>query len=348
MHPFNYKPEKSHEVYEETSKYLEEHSDITQKIQNLAWAYHSIFDLIPYTMENIWSGHIFPYTESWDELQISFTLCQFGLYKQAMVSLRSALELGLLSVYYNINDEGHRTVKNWLKSDDSKESDTPRMIDIWKILIAHPNIEEFQKKVNLKQYLLDLGYLHNFVHTKGLKFSTRLGMHKSNFQTFEVEWLRKWLKTYENITVAVIALHLLKYPVGIIKYDYSKKFGIEAPFFSHIQSHQIDLIENILPSEFLQVIKEIASFDIETRDFFDWIESLPDMTEDEIEVQVMEWDKYKIENQGFDHWKEQQRMIYNAKNLDELPENVKGKANELEKWAIENDYIKPAHKRKQH
>lgn len=71
--------------------------------KQLGWIYHTVGMIVPQNFENFWSGHYFPFIDSWEELQVSFNQICFGLYKQAFVSLRSGLELGLLSVYFNIN-----------------------------------------------------------------------------------------------------------------------------------------------------------------------------------------------------------------------------------------------------
>ena len=215
--PFIYEPNKSIEVLNETQEFLENHPDINEKIQELSWIYHSLHNVIPTTSESFWSGHNFPYSESWEEIQISFNLVCFGLYKQAMVSLRGALELGLLSVYYNINDDGHIVVKKWLSSAETKEANTPYFKDVWKILAKNENIEKFQQKLDIKQRLLNLGYLHNYVHTKGHIYSNKLGKFKSNFQTFEKDFILKWLSALEEIIILVMTLHLLKYPAGLIR-----------------------------------------------------------------------------------------------------------------------------------
>ncbi|MBT3257380.1 MAG: hypothetical protein HN366_13130 [Deltaproteobacteria bacterium] len=106
-------------MLEYSNVFFKNNPKIKDKYEALSWAYHSVGKMIPHTTENFWSDHFFPYTESWDELQISFNLVLFGLYKQAFVSLRSGLELSMLSVYYNINDDGHKTVQDWLKSKDN-------------------------------------------------------------------------------------------------------------------------------------------------------------------------------------------------------------------------------------
>lgn len=339
MFPFIYTADKSIQVKNETADYLEKNPEIKSRIQNLYIVYHSLHDLIPVTFESFWSGHNFPYSESWDDLQISFTLCQFGLYKQAMGSLRSALELGLLSVYYNINDQGHETVKKWLRSSPNKEADTPRMGLIWKILIAHPNIAKFQSKVDIQQQLLDLGFLHNYVHTKGHKFSNGMGMMKSNFQTFEEESFMKWQTCLESIIEVVCILHLLKYPAGMIRYDYSRKFGIDIPSFSHLQESNLDRIENLFPKDKMELLSQISSEDTGTTNFINWIESHEDKTEQDVEDQIVEMDKRDIERQGFKFYKTQQLVLYRAKNFKSLPDNVKLRVKNLEKWAKENGCI---------
>ncbi|HET7230171.1 MAG TPA: hypothetical protein VFJ16_09225, partial [Longimicrobium sp.] len=162
---FTYTPDRSIEVLARTREYLADTR--FADLDSLTWAYHSVGDLIPHTNESFWSGHYFPWKESWEELQISYTLCTFGLYKQAMISLRSAFETGLLSVYWNLDDDGHEVIQEWLRSREN----TPRFDKIWRKLQNHPNFESFQQKYDIRKRLLDLGYLHDYVHAKGVKFS---------------------------------------------------------------------------------------------------------------------------------------------------------------------------------
>lgn len=339
--PLTFDPDKSIEVYNKTKEFLDQNPDVNNRIHDLSWIYHSLFNVIPTTTVNFWSGHHFPYSESRDELQVSFNLLCFGLYKQAMASLRSGLELGLLSVYYNINDDGHLTVKKWLSSADTKEADTPRIQDVWKILIRNANIKKFQDEFNIKDRLLKLGYLHNYVHTKGFHYSNRIGKFKSNFQTFEEEYIRKWLEAFEEIIIMIVTLHLLKYPAGLIRYDYSIKFGIDAPLFSHLREHEIDRLIKYLPEGYIQLLEEISSNDPETKSFLEWVDSHPDMNEEDVENQIIEMDKMDIERQGIEDYKRQQLVIYRSETFEQLPEKVRTRVQKLEGWAIENGYIEP-------
>jgi len=189
--PYIYEPDKSIEVYKESEKYFETNPEIKKRIEELGWIYHTVGMIVPQNFENLWSGHYFPFIDSWEELQVSFTQICFGLYKQAFVSLRSGLELGMLSVYFNINDDGHNAVKEWLQAKDKKEADTPFAKTIWKILLQNDNIKKFNEKHDIETVHKNLGYLHNYVHTKGAKHSNRMGLLKSNSQTFEAELISK-------------------------------------------------------------------------------------------------------------------------------------------------------------
>jgi len=345
MLPFTYEPKKSIDVQHETQNFLENNHEIKEKISELSWIYHSLHNVIPTTTESFWSGHNFPYSESWEEIQISYSLVCFGLYKQAMVSLRSALELGLLSVYYNINDDGHIVVKKWLSSAETKEANTPFFKDIWKILAKNEEIKQFQQKLDIKQRLLNLGYLHNYVHTKGHIYSNKLGKFKSNFQTFEKEIFLKWLDTLEEIIIVVMTLHLLKYPMGLIRYDYGVKFGIDIPSFSHLQEPDIQRLKKYLPKHYFELLENISKNHIETKEFLDWVESHPDMSEEDVENQIVELDKMDIERQGIIDYKKQQLTLYGADTFLKLPEKIKDRINKLEKWAIENEFIEPKWKK---
>lgn len=338
--PLIYEPEKSIMVLKKTEDFFKKNQDIKRKIEELGWVYHSIGNIVPQTTENFWSGHYFPYVESWDELQISFNLVIFGFYKQAFMSLRSGLELGLLSVYYNINDDGHLEVQSWLKSKDSWEANTPRTKKIWQILNSNTNIATFNKELNIRERFNKLSFLHNYVHTKGYEYSNRLGIFKSNFQTFEEKIFLKWLTTYQEIIIIIVTLHLLKYPIGVIEFDWSKKIGIDNPF-AVLEIFEIERISNLLPNDYMTAIKKIADKDEFTQDLYRHIENIPDMTQEEKELQSIDFDKSMIENgQGFLEW-EKQQIEWMKKYYNEDENEILKRIEILRKWAIENNMMKP-------
>jgi hypothetical protein len=340
--PYIYEPDKSIEVLKKTEDFFKNNPDFKTKIEELGRVHHSIGNLIPQTTENFWSGHFFPYTESWDELQISFNLVLFGLYKQAFMSLRSGLELGLLSVYYNINDDGHRVVQDCLKSRDSWEANTPRTKKVWEILNSNENIKYFNNKLKLREHFDELSFLHNYVHTKGYKYSNHLGIMKSNFQTFEEKIFLKWLKTYQEIVIIITTLHLLKYPIGILKFDWSRKVGIDNPF-PVLREFEVEEVERLLPKKYVVEINKIGEKDEFTQGLFTHITGLPDMTEVDVEEQIVSYDKMSIEHHpdGFIGWEKQEKDKMEKLTYDEASKKkVLDKIEVLRKWATENNFMK--------
>lgn len=342
FNPYIYEPDKSLEVYKVTEKYFEGNIEIKKRIEELGWIYHTVGMIIPQNSENYWSGHYFPFIESWEELQVSFTQICFGLYKQAFVSLRSGLELGMLSVYFNINDDGHNAVKEWLYSKDN----TPKTDKIWKILRQNDNIKKFDEKHNLEQVHKDLGYLHNYVHTKGSLHSNQMGLIKNNSQTFESDLLLKWLKSYADIISIVSTLHLLKYPISVVRFDYRKKFGIDIPSFGGLEEYNIDSIATILPDKYIEDIELIAKEDPTTQETIQEISAFPDMTDTQVEEQILNLEKMLIENgDGFTVWLENQVHMLKIFGQDEFDENMKNRIDSLRNWATENGFLESKAKR---
>ncbi len=338
--PYIYEPDKSLEVYKKTEEYFIENPSIKTEIEELGWIYQTIGMIIPQNWDNLWSGHFFPHIESWEELQISFNLICFGLYKQAFVSIRSGLELGILSVYYNINDDGHNTVKAWLNSKRTNDANTPRTEKIWQILLSNENIKKFNAKHNLRASFDALSYLHNFVHTKGIKYSNRMPPRNTNSQTFEPELIAKWLKSYKDIITIIATLHLLKYPVSVMRFDYSKKFGIDIPSFGGLEEWHIDQIAKILPKDYLSDIEEIANNDPQTQDILADINSLPDMTDEQIETQIINLAKMTIEHgSGFNKWLDDQKRLYSVNEETEFSDTMKTRIKVLREWASANDLL---------
>ncbi|MFH0778151.1 MAG: hypothetical protein V2A71_05910 [Candidatus Eisenbacteria bacterium] len=337
LFPFIYHPDRSLAVYGESRKFLHR-SGREPDISQLGWTYLDVGDLIPQTMKSFWSGHFFPWLESWEEIQVSCNLCLFGLYKQAMVSLRGGLELGLLSVYWNLNDDGHETVQQWLRSNE----DTPRLHEIWSRLVKHDNFKAFGQHYDLQSHLLSFNFLHDYAHTKGFKFSNRLGMLKSNWQTFEERGFNTWFRSFKEVIKVLVVCHLVKYPLGTVRFDYDAKFGIDTPAFGGLKEHQVDRLERLLgPSVFAQIAALVRD-DPRAQKVLRWVEALPDMSEDKVEQQIIDMDKRHIEMWGLPKWLEAKHKMIEHRDKTEKWER---RVTALTAWAKEQGYDRPGWER---
>ncbi|HAQ51092.1 MAG TPA: hypothetical protein DCR13_06055, partial [Gammaproteobacteria bacterium] len=281
----------------------------------------------------------FPFYQSSDELQISLSLAMLGFYKQAFMSLRSALELGRLSVYYNINDNGYKVVQDWLRSKDNWEANTPKATKIWEMLQQNDNIKNFDQKFNIKQQFDDLSFLNNYVHSKGYRYSNLLGIRsKPNHQTFEEAAFIQWLETYEKIVIHGITLHMLKYPLASVEFDWDSKVGINHPF-GILREFEIKTIKKFLPPGYLDEIQTIASNDKAVQSFCEELRNSPDITEEEVENQLIENAKLTIEvGSSFIDWEESQLKLM-KRYSDEGKEKALNRINIIKKWAIDNNMM---------
>ena len=194
-----FSPERSAEVVEKTKIFLEV-SGQGKSLEHITQAFSATWKLLPIPNDAILSGHTFPWIESHNDLQISYSLASMGFYKQSHSSLRSALELGLLAVYWNLEDNGPKGIKSWLKS----KEDTPFSGEVFKRLNSHKNFRLFQESYDLDTEFSSLKDLHDFVHTKGAQFSNAIpfpenGKVRIASQRFSESSFKNWVNNFERV-----------------------------------------------------------------------------------------------------------------------------------------------------
>ena len=288
------------EILEMTNAYLNENEKIVDRINEMLWVHRAGFDLLPLTLENVGSGHVFPIGESEYELECSMHLCKLGFYKHAIIALRNVLELGLLSVYWDIDGKSHINIPEWLSSNEQ----TPFRKEIIKVLKKNERIVVFDKAHNIFMEITDLYHeLSDFSHTKGVRFSSQ-ELSRANVNTFNQESIRKWLEFMEKVVKVVITLHILQYPIGLQKVDLFSKFGFNPPMLGFLESHQVDGIRQFLDEEVAKTLQKICDADLRSQSISQEINNMPDLTEEVIRAQEEEEEKLLIQSykSGYRGW----------------------------------------------
>jgi hypothetical protein len=329
---FSYVPEKSFEVFRETEKFINMNGYL-EEIRSVGMRYASLIDLVPQDEITLFSGNLLPLYESWHEIQISFNLCAFGFYKQAMSSLRSALELGVLSIYWNLNDDGHEIIREWSRSREY----TPRVDKIWNTIRKHERFSKFDDMFGLKVKYDSFAHLHDYVHSKGVNFSNAFGVSRSNSQLFQGERFAVWYENFLGIAKYLTEIHLIKYPMGIIEYNWSKKFGLHNPSIGILDPHEREEIIRFLDANFVEEIQALIKTDSEIQDTITNIERLPDISEEEVEEQIIEMNKILIRSMGFENWKRSKEVFY-PNYSDDKKKRIDDRVELLSAWSKENGY----------
>jgi len=298
---------KSIEILKETEQYLESSGKLDDT-RRLMTAYFPVQRLIPIPLEAMLSGTLFPWMESHNDFQISSVLASFGLYKPACASLRSALELALLSVYWNIEDDGHVVIQDWARSRDA----TPFASKVWKRISRHPNFAAVEGSLGLNERFESLRGLHDYVHTRGIKYSNSLPLGHGlrsmvGTQGFSEEAYESWLELFAEVLRFSAVCHLVRYPLGTVRLDWGSKFGLDIPDCGVLESHEVDQIEKLVTPPIFKVIAPLAETDPHARGILDWVKDKPDITKEEFDQQLVEQALLFVRGMGFSKWARQQR-----------------------------------------
>ncbi|MGI0007127.1 MAG: hypothetical protein ACREAR_03930 [Nitrosotalea sp.] len=282
--------EKILEVLEQSNQYLESNDKLSHKIEEILWFFRALEDLIPQTVENVFSGHMFSLIEANSELENSIALCKFGFYKHAFMALRSVVEMGVLSVYWDVDGKSNLDIQKWLLSFEN----TPSRKIVFTKLKDNQNFREYDDK----HKLFDEGdsifkQLSNFVHTKGHRHST-MDLGNANFNRFNESSLLKWSELMTRVTHFVIVLHILRYPVALQYTPIEQKFGMNGPAGGFFSPYQMERIKHFLDIDVIETLQKISNNDPEATDMAKWVNEQPDITDEELHIQAEKFDEMKL------------------------------------------------------
>jgi hypothetical protein len=275
------------EAYDQSIGYLVRERDTANRIGRLFRAYYEIDDLLPLTLENVTSGHSFPFHESYSHLESAYQLCLHGFYTYALFGLRLGLELGLLTVYFAADDREHEEVRPWILSRER----TPSFKTMVSRVSTLPGFVEFDGTFAWSKKMRELyDVLSADVHIRGYKHSAT-GHARANFNRFSESALGHWVDMLSEVVVGVVEALLLKWPIGLQKLPLSEKFGEDGPAGGLLEGYQVQIVTDILPQEVKALLKKISDQDPKVRTLVQRIELMPDLTPEELEKQQERWDE---------------------------------------------------------
>ncbi len=279
--------EKVEEVYKRSEEYLQSHDKLQTEIAASLWAYNQIGELVPQTVDSFWSGHFFPFSESYYELENSFELCKQCYYRYSFFALRCVLELGAIGLYFDKDNRAHIDVKKWLRSEDT----TPHFRRCLERLFELECFPQFDAKFTLKREIQNMySLLSDYVHVRGYSYSTS-GQSISNFNQFNESSLLKYVESMKIVVKDIITMMLLKYPIGMQHLPLWDKFGLNGPvggFLDESSQHWVLAILDEGTREFLQ---HVSNNDSTVNGIVRHILAMPDLTEEQLNRQSAEWDK---------------------------------------------------------
>jgi hypothetical protein len=327
----NLKPLQLAETHAASLAFLESSGDVLARLKESVTAFHDVAELIPQTESKLFSGHSFPYYESYKDLETSIHLAMQGFYKSAFISMRSCLELGLLCVYYDRNDDSEAVITDWIHSKDR----TPVRKKIIEGLSKIDNVSTLNFRLPILESVSKLyEQLSNFVHTRGFPYSGE-ALNNSNSNAFNQASLKGLLDAATVTVQDLVILFLCKYPIGLFDLPLWDKFGLNAPLGGLLEPLQVYNLKKVVGKEVLSILEPVCKSDSTAKKMADYILSLPDLTEQQLDKQAVEVDKEGIKRSGFLSWKKRSAGAMRSSDP-ELDEYFGHRLAELEVWAREN------------
>lgn len=269
-----------------------------------------------------------------NEFDTSVSLALTGFYRQAIVSLRGVLELGLLSVFYNHDDKGYENIKEWANGNEK----TPFMQTIKDELRLLPYFTDFDIQFQLFKDLDDVyKILNNYTHIRGMPHSTRGIARRSNTNNFDETALAKWLSIARRVARLVILVHGLRYPVMLKVLPLEEKFGIDIPAGFFLSESQIAQVKKPLTDEEANYIEALVEHDVYSQKVITDVFNQPTMSEKDLKEQRMRSYKMSIslDPNGYKNWYKFTWGIYKTFSKGDQ-ETFLEEAAVLKEWAKEN------------
>lgn len=336
-------------VAKQTDEHLAHNGNIATVIENTFWVFQRLLDLPPMTDENVFSGNLAPIIEAQSELQSSITLARLGMYKPALISLRSVLELGVLQVYWDIDDQSHLTIRKWWGGSENTPQSRKVRRALRQIRGASAYLESDEKFFDRAS---DLEFfLGGYVHTRGGRSSSRGLVPMTNTVAFSVDALSLWQQKLEEVGRVVLAVHLMKYPVGLQTTPLNEKFGLNPPAGGLVEPFVRDRFREYLDPDVRDRLQQISDNDEDALASAAWVNGLPDLTDEEQRKQEEQHDRFMIMASSYENWEETHDALARGLGIEYTAEDLAQRAEyraRLRAWAEEEGLLTLEDRRRGH
>lgn len=282
-------------VLYETSEYIYGEYQHLEKLERAElFCKYELMEAPSARVDHLQKVGIFPWVEAAHELDSCLTVIFEGNYKNAFDSLRRAIELVVTGSFFVLGNVEQEKAREWMESDRS----TPNFKRALKVIEDACQYSGCDGEASWTESLLEHYWeLCDVIHVKGVKnSSSEISPRYSFISGVSIPHFDKkacslslsyYLKTVELVALMVA----LSNPVLLVGFDLERKFGLNAPMSGFYNSAQSDRLTSLIPDRFKLLIKTLIDSDPNIASVSQWFDSLPDITEEELELQIKKQDE---------------------------------------------------------
>ncbi len=215
----------------------------------------------------------FAAADSMMELENSLNLAFSFQYKSAFDSLRRALEITILGVYYDFIENDAEKISNWVNS----QTDTPYFSKMLEKIITVKEFKDLNEKFAWRNDIKSLYWkISDYSHTRGIiKSITEL--NKVNFSgttNFNNKSLKEYLNNYIEIIENIAIIHSVNNPILLEGLPTSEKYGFEVPS-GLFDFDQAENLKKIIPSKYKVYLEQLVKRDNSIQKRIESIRKMP-------------------------------------------------------------------------
>lgn len=248
-------------------------------------------DAIKSDFEQLLRVGYFPATETEMELDHAIKHSLIGSYKAAFADLRRALELTLTSIYFTSEHSDKKQAVQWVES----QTNSPFVSEMLNKLIKSGRYKDINENYkwsdNLKKFYWEIS---DFAHNKG-QLKSYLELNGTNFfisgtsaPRINIKTLSTFCDAYISCVEEIVVMLSLYNPVIIVSLPMLEKFGLNLPMSGFFEEHQSAVINQIIPNRYKDFFENLKQSDEEIKGIVEWVSSLPDLSQEQIEEQIRE------------------------------------------------------------
>lgn len=242
-------------------------------------------------LNRVW---FFPTTEATNELNECLHRTLESAYKAGYDNLRRALELIVVGSYFSMIEINANDARDWLNS----QRDTPLFSRAINSLLKDKRFYNLEKETlwvtNLKNFYW---HLSDIIHTRGKNYSLE-ALQPSNLSyncirttRFSKEsiilLLNTFIETFKNLCTCIAITN----PILLIGLPIDEKYGFDTPVSGFFREHQSQELWDLLIDNTKEFFRKLIKTDLELSSISNWMNGLPDKTDEEIEKQITEFKK---------------------------------------------------------
>lgn len=233
----------------------------------------------------------FPSNEIQLALQNSISYLIIGSYRAAYDDLKRALEMMMLTVYFSsdeLSSEEAKKARLWLSS----KHNTPYFSQCLKKICNFEKFKKFNNKFQWQEKLISLYQgICDSTHIKGLNkgylnFGYSGSIDGINTPSFSIQAINDLCDIYLQVVQAICTTLALYNPILLIGLPL-EKFGYNPPISGFFEGEKSERLKILIPADYSDFFDDLLKSDPGILSQQEWFDSLPDMTEEQLEKQAL-------------------------------------------------------------